>query len=225
MVDLEETNGFAIALAWPETKCKQAGAWYDPLLYHLGINKNGYYKIGHSAVVLINPDTMRCHYFDFGRYHAPHGYGRVRSFETDHDLLIETKAILSEDEKEVLNLEEILTELYFNRSTHGDGRIVGISTAVNFTEAIQYAYDLQDNDFLKYGPFQIGGTNCSRFVSDLIKTSTPSTFLKVKLQFPLTISPSPMWNLWSIGRRHSIIGRSIPEQTESMQLIINQLSL
>ena len=38
-------NGFAIAIAWPETLCKQASAWYDALLHHLSINKEGYYKV------------------------------------------------------------------------------------------------------------------------------------------------------------------------------------
>lgn len=224
MFSLGPTDGFAIALAWPETKCKQAGAWYDPLLYYLGINKNGYYKIGHSAVVIINKKTKDCHYFDFGRYHSPHGYGRVRSSDSDDDLFIETKAIISDDNMEILNLDEILTELYSNTSTHGDGRILGKSTAIDFSKAMRYASKLQNKGFLKYGPFQIGGSNCSRFVSDLIKKSTPSLTLKLKLQFPLTISPSPMWNLWAIGTNHSCIGRTIDYPIELNTYFSNQLS-
>ena len=65
-------NGFAIALAWPETQCKEAVAWYDGLMRMININKNGYYKVGHAAIVLVEDISGRCHYFDFGRYHAPH---------------------------------------------------------------------------------------------------------------------------------------------------------
>ena len=53
-------DGFAIALAWPETLCKQAGAWYDYLLYYAGINRKGYYKVGHAAVVLVDDETQSC---------------------------------------------------------------------------------------------------------------------------------------------------------------------
>jgi hypothetical protein len=79
-------SGFALALAWPETLCKQAGSWYDYHMHYLGINKKGYYKVGHSALVLVNQSSGNCQYFDFGRYHAPHGLGRVRSERTDNDL-------------------------------------------------------------------------------------------------------------------------------------------
>ena len=37
-------NGIAIVLAWPETLCKKAGAWYDYPLKWASINKNNYYK-------------------------------------------------------------------------------------------------------------------------------------------------------------------------------------
>src|SRR5690606_25903582 len=100
-------TGIAIALAWPETKCKQAGAWYDGLMNLLGISKENYYKVGHAAVVLIEAKTGNCLYFDFGRYHAPFGQGRVRDLETDHDLEIYTKAKF-DNAGNFLNYEQIL---------------------------------------------------------------------------------------------------------------------
>ena len=45
---------------------------------------------------------------------APHGSGRVRDANTDHDLRITTKAILSKDGTEIINLDEILSELFNN---------------------------------------------------------------------------------------------------------------
>jgi hypothetical protein len=217
-------KGFAIALAWPETKCKQAGAWYDKLLYRLGINNNGYYKVGHAAIVLVDSESGKCSYFDFGRYHSPYGYGRVRSLDSDDDLYIEIKAQFSEGKNEIVNLDNILSELYSNSSTHGDGRIVGISTSVNYTKAICFINELIEKEFINYGPFHIGGTNCSRFVSSVIKRSTSSLAIKFKLQFPLSISPSPMWNLWAIGTEHSTVGKDKSYSINTRKLVLNSLS-
>ncbi len=99
-------KGFAIALAWPEMYCKQTGAWYDDLSYWLGISKNRFYKVGHAAVVLVDP-SGKCHYYDFGRYHAPYGYGRVRSAEADHDLRVNTLAQISKCSKKILNFNDL----------------------------------------------------------------------------------------------------------------------
>jgi len=79
----------AIILAWPETICKQTNAWYDGLMNKLKISKNGYYKVGHAAIVLVNSKKGEAHYFDFGRYHSPKGQGRVRDISTDYDLWVE----------------------------------------------------------------------------------------------------------------------------------------
>ncbi len=188
-------DGFAIALAWPETWCKQAGAWYDYSLYMLGINRQGYYRVGHAAVILIDDESGVCRYFDFGRYHAPYRHGRVRSGETDHDLLISTKAVIDPAEMGIQNLNEILKELYHNPSTHGDGTIYGSVTRINFSRAMSKARSLQDQEFIPYGPFVRPGTNCSRFVNCVIRAGEPSISERWMLDFPLTISPSPMWNL------------------------------
>mgnify|MGYP000294821574 CR=1 FL=1 len=192
-------NGFAIALAWPETLCKRAGAWYDYPLHYLKISKKGYYKVGHAAVVLIDQDDPTCHYFDFGRYHAPHGHGRVRSVKTDHDLAINKKAIFSDDFQMLLNLKEILQELYNKPSTHGDGAIYGTIVKINFDQAFDFANNLQNQEFIPYGPFLQNGTNCSRFVSSVIQMGKPSINQRLKLKFSLTISPTPIWNLKAIG--------------------------
>lgn len=192
-------DGFAIALAWPETDCKQAGSWYDFPLYYLGINRRGYYKVGHAAVVLVDNETKSCRYFDFGRYHAPYKHGRVRSGETDHDLRIKTKAVISSDGSGILNLKEILAELYNNGSTHGSGIIYGTTARINFLEALVFAKLMQGREYIPYGPFIANGTNCSRFVNRVIRAGKPIPLQKFRLQFPLMLSPTPMWNLRAIG--------------------------
>ena len=80
-------NDFIIALAWPEGMVSAAGAWYDFLFA-----KNGKYRVGHSAVVLINRESGELKYFDNGRYHSPPNYGRVRDVETDSDVALKSIA-------------------------------------------------------------------------------------------------------------------------------------
>lgn len=207
-------TGFAIALAWPETLCKQAGAWYDGLTSFLGFSKNHYYKVGHAAVVLIESNTGNCHYFDFGRYHAPFGYGRVRDAETDHDLGIHIKALIS-DVGEIANMEEILSELYGNPACHGQGQLLASYTKINFEKSYSRAKQMQEKNPWKYGPFIWKGTNCSRFVRTIVLAGNPIFLSKLKLFFPLATTPTPMGNVNSLknkikfpGTGHSIIQNS-----------------
>ena len=74
-------NDFIIVLAWPEGLTTAAGSWYDKILA-----TNGKYRVGHSALVLVNSKTKKLQYFDFGRYHTPLGFGRARDSQTDPDL-------------------------------------------------------------------------------------------------------------------------------------------
>jgi len=194
-------NGFAIALAWPETLCKQTGAWYEGVMKAFNFNQNGYYKVGHAAIVLVDDKTQTCHYFDFGRYHTPHGFGRVRSAFTDHDLTIKTKAVLSPDKTQITNINAILSELFYNPSTHGSGEIFGTSTSLNFEKALEFILELQQKEFIAYGPFVPKGTNCSRFVCSVLKNAKINRTAKLALQFPATVSPTPMWNLTALGQK------------------------
>lgn len=193
-------NGFAIVIAWPETMCKQAGAWYDGLMNMLGISENNYYRAGHSAIVLVNSQTGYCHYFDFGRYHAPFGHGRVRDEETDHDLKIHTKATIS-NQGVVSNLNEILSELLNNPSCHGTGTMHASYCPVNFEKAFSTAKQMQEKSPWKYGPFIWNGTNCSRFVRTIALAGKPDWKTAIKIGFPSTISPTPKYNVLSLGSR------------------------
>lgn len=192
----------AIILAWPETLCKRAGAWYDGFMERLSICKKGYYKVGHAAIVLIDGSSGDAYYFDFGRYHAPRGYGRVRDFTTDHDLRIYTKIIFDE-ENEILNLEELLGELSLNASCHGDGELKASELEIDFNAAYQTAKEMQAQDFIPYGPFVVNGTNCSRFVQNVSLSGMPMSSKKIIMRFPLTISPTPLWNV-NVGNKRNV---------------------
>lgn len=214
-------NGIAIALAWPETLCKQAGAWYDTPLKWLGINKSNYYKIGHAAVVLINKKSGDCHYFDFGRYHAPYQHGRVRSAFTDHDLEIKSKAIISND-GELNNYNEILLELFNNESCHGSGRLHASYCTVNFNSAYAKANKMQLSSPIPYGPFLPNGTNCSRFVNTVILAGKPKWYFSLALAYPKTLSPTPIGNV-KVLQNYCRIGLN-QQATDALGLRFNNVN-
>ena len=186
-------NGFAIAIAWPETLCKQAGAWYDGMMSFLKISQNNYYKVGHAAIVLIPQNGEECHYFDFGRYHSPFGHGRVRDAETDHDLAIKTTPKI--EGNSLINFEEILTELLNNPACHGTGKIYASYCTINFDKTYQKAKKMQELSPFKYGPFLPKGTNCSRFVRTVVLAGNPSFKHLLKLKTPYSFSPTPKTNV------------------------------
>lgn len=190
-------NGIAIALAWPETLCKQAGAWYDIPLKWLGLNKNRYYKVGHAAIVLVENETGNCHYFDFGRYHAPHQHGRVRGAYTDHDLEMKTKAVVFNGE--IINYTKLLLELFSNESCHGSGTLHAGYCSVNFEKAFAKAMQMQSNSPIPYGPFLPYGTNCSRFVNTILLSGKPSLLHRLVLTYPKTLSPTPIGNVKALN--------------------------
>lgn len=191
MKSKDSYNGFAIAIAWPETYCKQPGSWYDPLTFFLGINKNHYYKVGHAALVLVDSLKKKCHYFDFGRYHSPFQYGRVRGADTDHDLLMNTIPEISDDGTIIKNFNDILLELQNNTACHGEGEIHASYTLINFQKAFSKVSEMQNKKHIAYGPFRINGSNCSRFVNTIILAGNPKLKHKLKLKYFIPVSPTP----------------------------------
>jgi hypothetical protein len=198
-MNTKKYTGLAIALAWPDTYCKQAGAWYDPFLNALGIAHNNFYKVGHAAVLLINKKTRECRYFDFGRYHTPYQKGRVRSMETDNELIINTKVVLSENNFKIKNYEEILTELQSSDVFHGSGDIFASYTPINFDKSYNKALALQKQSPMAYGPFVPKGSNCSRFVNSVIRAGKPKLLHALKLYLFCPLTPTPKTNVLALS--------------------------
>lgn len=195
-------------MAWPETRCKQAGAWYDTISNAIGLSRDNYYKVGHAAIVLVNSETKKCHYFDFGRYHSPFGYGRVRNEDTDHELTLHTPASIIDGK--INNIKTILSELKQNKACHGDGYLFASIVKGDFSSAYQKAKEMQIHSPIKYGPFIWNGTNCSRFVRTVALAGKPKLAYKLNLTVPLTISPTPSGNVNSV-RATFIINEIEPE--------------
>lgn len=201
MIFQKKYTGFAIAIAWPETFCKQPGAWYDNFINRIGISTNHYYKVGHAALVLVNRETQKCHYFDFGRYQSPFQYGRVRSELTDDGLRINTIAKISVDDRKIENLEEILTELQLNLECHGEGTIHASYGKINFRKAFSRVTMMQQKSPIPYGPFSYKGSNCSRFVNTAIRAGKSSWLATFKLNFLVPLTPTPLNNVNSFRNK------------------------
>ena len=197
-------SGFAIAIAWPETLCKQPGSWYDGLMGRLGVNRNYYYRAGHAALVVVEGENGKCHYFDFGRYHAPYQHGRVRSGETDPGLSITVRARVSADGSKIENLREIMTLLQHNEECHGDGTLYASYCRVNFDKAFNKAIQMQAESPIAYGPFVYRGSNCSRFVNTCILAGEPDLQHRLRLRFFVPFTPTPMNNVNSLTNRIKI---------------------
>lgn len=194
-------SGFVIAIAWPETWCKQSGAWYDDFINLIGISKHHYYKVGHAALVLVDSETGRCNYFDFGRYHTPFQHGRVRSEKTDDGLRMNTTAQFSGDGQKIENFEEILTELQQNPECHGEGNIHASYGQINFKKAFFKANQMQQISPIRYGPFRYKGSNCSRFVNTAVLAGKPSWLSTFKLNFFVPLTPTPLNNVNSFENK------------------------
>jgi hypothetical protein len=170
----------------------------------LGINKDYYYQAGHAAVLLIEKTSGKCLYFDFGRYHSPFNYGRIRSAETDHELEVKAIPTFSEDLNYINNISEILVELQSNKSCHGDGTLYSSQFQIDFNSSLSKTKELQSKEFLPYGPFVKGGSNCSRFVSAVIKAGKPKIKQLFPLMFLIPFTPTPLTNVRAGKKRLSV---------------------
>ena len=179
---------FAIVLAWPETMISGAGSWYDKFL-----SNEGKYRAGHSAVILISYSMKKSIYFDFGRYQTPIGFGRVRDMETDSELELVSPKFSN---KKITNIKEILKSVYSIKSLQVKGKMyVSLVENISFKLAYNYAKKTQAKGIVEYGPFNLKGTNCSRFVANVLKKSKISILKRLRLSFPFCISPSPKRNI------------------------------
>jgi hypothetical protein len=189
-------NGFALVLCWPEKKCKRAYSWYDPIMKKIGVMKDEYYPVGHSAIVLINTKGD-CHYFDFGRYQTPIELGRVRDQTTDPFFSIDTKAEIADNN--VTNINAILQNIQELEGTECEGKLVAGLLSIDFDEVYSYAKNLQNKGLIPYGPFLLNGTNCSRFVRELMLKARLSTLQRIQLKYPYMVTPSPLYLVKTIG--------------------------
>ena len=105
---------FVIVLARPEGMVTASDSWYDSFF-----SKMENIELVIRYLILINSNTKKLHYMDFGRYHTPIGHGRVRDAETDPDVGIPFLAEIKDNK--IQNIEKILKDAYIKKLNHGDG--------------------------------------------------------------------------------------------------------
>lgn len=184
---------FIIVLAWPEAPVRTAGGPYDKLLEFFKLYRNGYYKAGHAAFLLVDHKSGDIDYFDFGRYISPDKNGRARSKRTDPEVIFNFKAIIKNSS--IDNLEDIIKEIGAHPQTHGEGTLyAGVQEGINYDKAMTFINSLQDQPYIPYGPFVVGGTNCSRFVAQTIAKSIKGSGFK--FLYPWYFTPAPLGNIF-----------------------------
>ena len=185
----------AIVIAWPQCTAR-ADESLPIFLRKAGLVKNLNFRVGHAAVCLINPQTLEVIYYDFGRYITPRGFGRARSKYTDPELALSTKAVFNE-EKDLMNVEEIAAELERKaKYTHGVGPLVfSVSKSIDYIKAKKYADEMVMKGFFPYNGLYKSASNCARYVTETIKASSEDGTVGTKLKYPLTVRPTPLFNV------------------------------
>jgi len=205
------STDFIVVLAWPEGYVKAANAWYDKFF-----SSQGKYRVGHSALILINSKSFTAKYFDFGRYHTPKGYGRVRDEETDHELALPKAEIIK---NKIKNIRELLLFVSKIKSTRGEGKLyASVISNVDYKSSYLTAKRIQKKEALVYGPFVINGTNCSRFVAKVIRASKLPIIKKIRFRFPFCISPSPARNVSIANNNYFIVDNDIVKEVKKTKI-------
>ncbi len=210
-------NGKIIVLAFPDTFVKMSDELMCKLLPLVGLGTRTHIKAGHAALVLIENATGHARYYDFGRYITPEGLGRVRGANTDVELEIPFKAKITNDTLE--NLEEFLLWLDAHpEKTHGSGRLVAsLNEAVNFEKAFAYIESLQSQGSIPYKAFGNLGSNCARFVTETILSSTEEKHIIKSLNHNKKFTPSTVGNVEksASSKVYQVIGGEISEYSST----------
>ncbi|QTE22682.1 DUF6695 family protein [Polaribacter cellanae] len=193
---MQNSDGIIIILSYPDTVVRPA-YWerLSDFWRKIGIGGKHAVQAGHAALLLIRKGNSEINYFDFGRYITSYGNGRVRCKETDPELKVSVNAKFKK--AELSNLKDILLWLEKHpEKTHGDGRLVAsINTEINFKKAHTFIHQLIDTKEIPYGAFLKNGTNCARFVTDVIIASSTNKKITKKLKESNLLTPSPIGNV------------------------------
>ncbi len=185
----------------------------------IGLVKNLNFKVGHTAVILVDSNTKNLLYYDFGRYISPRGQGRARSVESDPRLRLDVKAEIDAN-GQIRNLKEIVTELDSIREvTQGVGRIFfSVAEGVSFSLAKQYADGLVREGSTPYGAVAPGNNNCSRFITRLLIRASRKYHFFHSVRYPETIKASPMSNVVNVRADRRIYSYVEHEGMKSLRM-------
>jgi hypothetical protein len=186
-------SGVLIALAFPEEFVSMIPAWYKKPLEWIGLINDEKICAGHAALALVDGDTGKIEYADFGRYITPFGKGRTRTEKTDPECVIDVVAIFDENGR-ITNEEEILIYLEAHPDkTHGAGKMYGsFCYDITYEKAKKFIKNINLKGSVKYDPFKKEASNCARFVYDTFKAGINSRTRRAKLKLWNQVTPSPL---------------------------------
>lgn len=193
-------DDLAIILSWPDATIRGDERWMM-FFRKVGLVKNLNFRVGHTGVILVHPDTRALIYYDFGRYIAPRGLGRARSPYSDPRLKLYTTAVIQNPETgEIANLKEIAEELEtIKDGTQGEGRLYfSVATGINFQKAKDYADTLVEQGSTPYGAFAWGNNNCSRFITRMLMRASRKYHFFHGVNLPESIKSSPISNVVNV---------------------------
>ena len=193
---MPNSDGIIVILSYPDTVVRPAYSEFSSKIWPLiGVGGKHAVQAGHAALLLIKKGESEINYFDFGRYITSFGNGRVRSKETDPELVVPVKAKFEKDT--LINLDDILLWLDKHpEKTHGEGRLIAsTNTKIDYTKASIFIKKLIAQKEVPYGAFVKNGTNCARFVTDTIVNSTKNKKIKKQLKTSNLLTPSPIGNV------------------------------
>lgn len=188
-------TGTLIVIAFPQEVVRSTEAFYSKLLPLIGMGIQGYIRAGHASMVIIEDGSDIFEYFDLGRYISPEGYARVRGANTDPELAIDIKAKWNNGK--IDNLDHLFRWLYDHpEKTRGYGDLyASISENVNYERVKEYIKTMQDQNIIRYGPFDRKGSNCARFVSDAMLNGILDRGIQKKIKALYYITPSVLGNV------------------------------
>ena len=193
---MSHSTGIIVILAYPDTIVRPATGEFSRKIWPVfGVGGKHAVQAGHAAMLLISKETKDIQYFDFGRYVTSDGFGRVRSVQTDPEVVIPFKAII--ENNTIVNLQELLLFLEAHpENTHGEGRLVAsVNTEIHFEKALRFIEQLQGKIEIPYGAFILNGSNCSRFVNEVLVASTTNFGIRNWLRRSRIVTPSPISNV------------------------------
>ncbi|MCT4648626.1 MAG: hypothetical protein N4A74_26800 [Carboxylicivirga sp.] len=210
-----------ISIAWPDKAVSLTSGtkWVEKTGF-MGA-KDGKIKAGHAGAIIVNKEDGNIYYYDFGRYRTSKGKGRVRDSGSDKDLRLNLKAVFDNDGN-IENIHKILTLIAGKKTFDSYGKMIAsVTKGVNFEKAREFAENLQAEGEVDYGPFQYKGSNCARFVQDLILASDPP--FAVSIDVSANVTPSPKGNVENSDTEEEIYtienGKVTSEKTGVVNMI------
>lgn len=194
----------ALILAWPDTTIRGDEKWMM-FFKKLGLVKNLNFKVGHTAIVLVEKKTGKLSFYDFGRYISPRGHGRARSEFSDPRLRMDSQAVFDASGN-ILNLKEICEELQkMQDAIHAQGRMIfSVAQDINYEEAQFFGDKIVNEGSTPYGAVARGNNNCSRFITRLLKYSSKKYHNFHPIHFPETIKASPLSNIVNVRKDRKV---------------------